>query len=284
MSDRDRRAFLAVAGCLGLNEPAQVRQAQREIVPGQKIADHLYEVRQQDGVWRLEHVESLAQWDKREIQKIVERVMSVSLVPRMRRRDIYLRILVLTRRRCPPRLPRYFLRKRGDLDVKLRVRYKFVWRMPASELFQMGRASVLPFVPLTRHTFKDMLRAIELLRKSRDEDLCSQFLCHARVKYSEIEIRRFAKMLEEQTVQILAQTAAGKKLARQSKEKGIEKGIEKGRLAGLRDAIRSLLMDRFPTLAGHPSIAGLEDYDRAQQVFSRLLKATTVREARQALR
>lgn len=297
MAERDRRAFLAVAGCLAVDAPAEVRQLDREIVPGQKIADHLYQIRQHPGgEWRIELVESLARWNSREETAILERAIALSLVPRFRKRSIRASIILMTETDVPAKLPSIFYRNRGALSCKLRVRYRKIWKTAARWLFGMNRLPVLTLVPLSRHSRRDMERAIDLLRNEGDEDLISQFLTHARVRYSEEEVARFAAMFEKQTLEILAGTKAGKKLRRdalkEGREKGIEKGIEKGvekgfgqgRLSAIHDAIRSLIKDRFPALAGTRAVDRITDHSRAQRVFAQLLSAKSEAEARAALR
>ena len=289
MSERDRRAFLALAGCLGLDEAATVRQFEREIVPGQKIADHLYRIRRSPtGPEQVEHIESVARWKPREVNKILERALSISLVPRLRSLDIHTWIIVMTENDAPAVFPKTFTRMRGALRCYLRIRYKLIRKTWAKWIFQLGRIALLPLVPLCRHTWRDLEKAAELLRQEGDEDLISQFLSNARVRYAEEEIARIEKMLfERETVEILAGTKAGKKLVRDTRKdatrKGIEKGVDKGRLIGIQDAIRQVLEDRFPALVNAAAIDRIDDYEQARKLFASLLSAKSEREARRAL-
>jgi len=129
MSERDRRAFLALAGCLGIDETATVRQFEREVVPGQKIVDHLYLVRRtSSGSPEVVHVESLARWKPREVNKIIERAMGISLVPKLATLDIHTWIIVMTEKDAPAAFPPVFTRKRGGLRCYLRVHSKLLWK------------------------------------------------------------------------------------------------------------------------------------------------------------
>jgi predicted transposase YdaD len=163
-----------------------------------------------------------------------------------------------------------------------------VWLIPARELLDMKRESVLPLVPLSDHTMAELEEAIERLREHHDEELISQFLVHARVRYSEEEVARFAKMLEKHTLELLAEIKEVKDLRRKAKKEGRESGRQEGRqegqLIGIRQAIRQALAERYPSLANDPAIEAIDDYARAQRIFSAVLRAKSAREAGAAIR
>jgi hypothetical protein len=145
--------------------------------------------------WRIVLVETLARWRRREIEKIVERAMTISLGARNLRRALSAWILILTPG-AASKLPEKLERVRGVLETKLRVRYRMVWRIPARELLDMERESVLPLVPLSDHTVVELEEAIDRLREHDDEEPISQFLVHARMRYivrGSCEVRQDAR-------------------------------------------------------------------------------------------
>jgi hypothetical protein len=262
------------------------------------------------------HIETLARWKRREIEKIVERAMTISLSPRNLRRAISTWVLILTPADATADLPEKMERPRGELETKLGVRYRMVWLIPARELLDMSRDAVLPLIPLSDHTMSELEEAVGRLRERHDEELISQFLVHARVRYSEEEVARFAKMLEKQTMELLAEIKEVKDLRRKAKREGREsgrqegleegrkegrkegrqegrqegrkegrqEGLEEGRLIGIREAIRQALAERYPSVVNEPAIEGIDDYDRAQRIFSAVLRARSAGEAAAALR
>jgi hypothetical protein len=203
----------------------------------------------------------------------------LTTAPRNLRRALSAWILILTPG-AASKLPEKLERVRGVLETTLRVRYRMVWLIPARELLDMNRASVLPLVPLSDHTVAELEEAVERLREHHDEELVSQFLVHSRVRYSEEEVARFAKMLEKHTIELLAEIKEVKDLRRKAKKEG----LEKGRLIGIREAIRRALAERYPSLANDPAIEAIDDYARAQRIFSAVLRAKSAREAGAAIR
>jgi hypothetical protein len=87
-------------------------------------------------------------------------------------------------------------------------------------------------------------------------------------------------MLEKHTLELLAEIKEVKDLRRKAKKEG----LEKGRLIGIREAIRRALAQRYPSLANDPAIEAIDDYARAQRIFSAVLRAKSAREAGAAIR
>jgi predicted transposase YdaD len=87
---------------------------------------------------------------------------------------------------------------------------------------------------------------------------------------------------------LLAEIKEVKDLRRKAKKEGRESGRQEGRqegqLIGIRQAIRQALAERYPSLANDPAIEAIDDYARAQRIFSAVLRAKSAREAGAAIR
>ncbi|MBM3740108.1 MAG: hypothetical protein FJW39_30495, partial [Acidobacteria bacterium] len=125
-SDSDQRAFLKLVGCIKEGEQVEIRRLECEIVAGQRRADRLFKLRPlSGGGWRIEYIESVSRWKKREIEDIIERAMLISLVPAQRKLPVRAWIIIMRETDMPKKWPPDFVRVRGRLKDTLEPEYVF---------------------------------------------------------------------------------------------------------------------------------------------------------------
>lgn len=284
MEARDRRAFLHVAGCLQLDEQASVVPWERELLATQKIVDHLFVVKRRGESKHLEYVESLASWKTRDIEEIILRAMTISSVPDLWDYDIQTTIMIALPRDVPAVLPPEFTRFRGALRTYLDVRYRKTWEIPGREILDMNRSAVLPLMPLTRHSAKELARAADRLKREGDEELISQFLVNMAYVYNGEDVKRYEMLFAKETQEIAELTWVGKNLIAKGRKQG-ERIAQRRALRAMERGIRAMITERFPDLADAPelALARLPDEETGSQVMVAVAKARTRQQVRAAI-
>lgn len=216
---------------------------------------------------RIEVLEEITWWDKRDERKIVRRAASLSLIPEYEPIPISVRVMLMRPDKVPAQLTEQMLIDRRGAKLTVEPVFIRTWEIPPEECFYIGRDTAMAWVPLTKSpTEQQLLAAADMVK--HDDELRWMFLFWARLRYAEEELAkllgRFGRMFN---LQYWAETPAGQDL--------IEIGVERGRLASAQHAIRLFLNSRHPEAAGALSADRMATPEQAENLLARLYEAQT---------
>lgn len=272
----DARGLLYMTGRLPLSAAAIVRPVPNELIAPQKAVDHLCVVETPERSW-VEQFEALSRWHSREVEAILARTKTATMVPSLRGRDVHLTVVLLSEKNTPARLPRAFRERQGRFGAFVVPHYVRLWELDPKPMIDAGRTSLLPWIPLMRggEPLAETVAA-EIVRR-KDKDLAARFVTVASLRYNK---RYLTGLLEKMnmllyTRELVESTPIGQEI--------YEEALRTGHFKASLEHANAFLRLRFPGLADHPALSAVSSPEQAHVLLLELFVATDEPAARAAL-
>lgn len=219
-----------MTGSLPLTAAAEVRPISSDLIAPQKAADHLCLVETAERTW-VEQLEALARWHTREIEAILARTKTASMVPALRDAAFQVTVVLLSPSGLPSALPRSFRERRGRFRSILVPRYVRLWEIDPAPLIRLDRRGLLPWIALMRgdKALAEQV-AVEVARR-RDLDLAARFVTIASLRYDRGYLLGLLEKLDMllYTKELVESTPVGQEILKRGIEEGREEAASKGR-------------------------------------------------------
>jgi predicted transposase YdaD len=262
LAEQDAESLLILLGHLRPGQEAEIEALPRELNVSTQLPDQPYRVVVK-GEPRIVHVEAQTVYET----SIPERMAEYGARLWMKYRlavDSY--VLLLTERGLPKAETEQL--GRGEIvagGVRIESRYKLIklWESSAKEVMALGRANLLPFIPLMRGGKQELAEAARQLAEMEDarqgQDLRLHFIVLGGLRYNVEEILEAVGRGGMIPWEQLKESSVYQHILKEGKKEGLEEGIEKGKLEAIREMLNLLIEKRFPGLDLAPEIGRIAD-------------------------
>ena len=273
-------------GALRLDQPAEVKELDREIGLEAVHLDHLYEVRTPD--WHgLHHFEFQTRYES----DVPERISDYDQYAYLRYKlPVRTSLILPVEKYVPAGVPNFFQIKAGGLTVDCRYRVIRMWELDPGEIFALNRPSLLAFIPLASRNPSDWNRAAKEIVESGNRSLASTFMALGGMRYDRTELKGLLEkvLLEEllkpdwirhsSVVEPLIEQAG-----RQAREEGREEGRGFGRVEQAQRILALMIRARFPGLPMPVAVQRLTDPNVLEDLITSISVAPSPAKAKTAM-
>ncbi len=197
LAEHDAEALLNL---LGLLPPgATVKRLPREVALQALLTDQPYEIN--DGAARyIQHLEAQSYWRGDEAQRAAGYSVRLWLKHEL---PVYTYFLVFSPKGLPAEPPAAITIEAGGITLIVRLRVIGLWQLSAARALALGRASLLPFVPLMQGGLAELEQSAAALCAVADETrrstLALNFVMVGNMRYPKADLldllRRFSTMV-----------------------------------------------------------------------------------------
>jgi len=272
------RGLLHLFGSLRIDEPAEVKELDREVGLEAVHLDHLYEVR--TATWHgLHHFEFQTRYQ----MSLPQRIVNYNLVTYLRYKLPVQSTLVLpVEKYAPAGIPDSAQIEAGGLRIDCQYRVIRMWELDPAEIFALNRPALLACIPLVSSNRGDWSRAAKEIVATGNKALAGAFLSLGGVRYDRTELEG---VLEQVTLEefIPRDWIRHSSVVEPLIEQAEKDGADRGRIAEARRMLAMAVTTRFPELTLPPGIQAISDPTAIEDAFRAVLGASSPAEAEAAL-
>lgn len=276
------RAVLHLFGALRLDEPAEVKQLDREIGLEAVHLDHLYEVHTPD--WHgLHHLEFQTRYESDVPERIADYDQQAYLRYKL---PVHTSLILPVEKHVPARMPDSFHIKAGGLTIDCQYRVIRMWELDPGEIFALNRPSLLAFIPLASRDPRDWNRAAKEIVDSGNRSLASTFMTLGGMRYDRSELKGLLeKVLLEELLKPdwIRHSSVVEPLIEQAGRQGREEGREEGRIEQTQRILALLIQARFPRLPVPMAVQRLTDPNVIEDLITAISIAPSPAKAKSAM-
>ena len=267
LATEDAEALLLLIGELQPGEQAEITPLDRELRISTTEADQSYRVVSARGE-RIVHIEAESWWKYVMPRRMADYGAREWLIYGL---PVVCYVLLLTDRGLPKHPSTVGRIDAGDVQITVRFRLIRLSQLPAAAILNLRREYLLPFVPLTNATPKELRQSARLIRDVEDEkqrgELGFYFGAFSGVKYNLADLLTQVWRNRMDLMELIQESSLYHYVIDKGRAEGRTEGRAEGRTEGraegqlelAQDMLREYIARRFPNAKVARKIAQLHD-------------------------
>jgi predicted transposase YdaD len=250
LAGNDPRALLALLAGLPLDAEVEIRPLDREVVPQNRLVDHVFEVTEPGGGQYLLHFEVTTRFRREIYEQAAWQVNALVTAYRLPVRSYF---VVLTAESFPVRGVEPYVVGFGAFEMRVKPELVRIWEIPGDRVLAMGRPSLYPWITLLGASEEQQVEAVRRVVESRDREGLVMVALLSQLRYR--DGRRFLRRYEDMTVdELFGETELYQSALQKGRAQGVAQGLAQGVAQGEQSILLRQLRARFGTLS--PEIEG----------------------------
>ena len=299
LAAQDAAALLVLLGEIEPDEQVEITPLGRELRVSTRLPDQAYKVVTAAGA-RVAHIEAQTKYP----QVMPDRMADYGVREWLQNHlPVVCYVLLLTDEGLPERPPTVGRIDAGDVQIIVRYRLIRLSQISAARMLRLGRANLLPFVPLMRGDETTLAVGARRVGQIEDEQqrlqLGFDFLVLGGLRYNPADLLDLIGRESMIPLEILKESPTYEFLINEGKDRwkaegkiegerrgerrGERKGERKGELKATAEMLRLLIARRFPKLNVTPRIKRLNDAALMRQLGLEVLDMPDAAALRQRL-